>query len=252
MTRMLPTPPADTGRAILNACRLDFHRIRGGGSNLWLMLGFAPVFTLVVALVSGNGDMRPLADFSSGAVNGSCFALFIVMAMYVFFYESEGRNEWMNGLIPVNRTHQVLGRYATMIACALTFLIEEIACILILNAFATAATGAVALWSGDDTAAVFAAVVVFILLESVAYPLLYRFPAQKAVTVMLVVMVVLVVAALALAVTLPQSVLDDVERAVTALSEHTVTAATVGGVVTVAVLVISVLCSLRVYRAKEL
>ena len=97
-----------------------------------------------------------------------------------------------------------------------------------------------------------AAMVVFLLVESLMYPLLYRFPAQKAIAAAVVTILVLVLGAFALASVLPDAALDNVLRGVDWMAEHAAASIAAAVAVALAALAVSILCSLRIYRTKEL
>ena len=49
----------------------------------------------------------------------------------LFSYEQMNNHHWMNGIVPINRNHQILGRFAFLIACDLVAGLEvavSIAC----------------------------------------------------------------------------------------------------------------------------
>lgn len=99
-------------RATLISFRLDLARIAissaGGLMPFLLPLIFAMIFGL-----AGSGG-----DFAVGGVVGSVFGVGSILPLSAFTYEWQEQHRRMNGIIPANRTHQVIGRYLTLLVFA--------------------------------------------------------------------------------------------------------------------------------------
>lgn len=237
----------NTLRAIANVCRLDIQRGLGGGKyTACLMVLMLPA---LAALMGLSSDAMP-SDMTFGVLTGAGCGMFAMTAMYVFFYESQGKSGWMNGVIPVSRVHQVLGRYLYMAAVGVVMAVELGVCALIMKAVGGTNDGV--LWSGADMGIVFGSVVSFVLVESLMYPLLYRFPVQKAIIAAMILFFVVLFGLIALADFLPESTQTDVLEAVAWLGDHAVASTLASVTALVVALAVSILCSARIYRAKEL
>lgn len=230
-------------RSTLNATYLDLHRMTGGGIvSVVLALVFMPFFTALMTATSS--DAIPSGGLSGGIMGGG-IGMFAIITTYMFFYEEQGQNRWLNGLIPVGRTHQVLGRYLLMVAVAAVLACEQALCMLI--------AGLIQHDVGEymNAASVGVAFVVFLLFESLMYPLLYRFPAQRALIVAFASIFGLF-AVLFLLLRFVPGAIDWTRGALLWLAGHLAATVAVVVIVTIAALVVSILCSVRIYRAKEL
>ena len=238
--------------AAANACRLDVCRVLSSSpASTVLVLLFAPIFSLLMGLVLQAGDLGSgAASMYEGAIAGACTGLFVVLTTYVFFYESQGHGLWMNGVVPISRAHQVLGRYLFLLVSGGLFVVEMIVCTLIANAMSVAGFGS--LWSAENTQSVAVSMVMFLLLEALMYPLLYRFPLQKAITMAFVTVFVLLLVGFFLSQILPDAILVDLQQGADWLVGHVVVSIVIATAVALAALAVSLLCSLRIYRVKEL
>lgn len=237
----------NTVRAIVNVCRLDIQRGLGGGKYTALLMVL--LLPALAALMGFSSDNMP-SDMPFGVLTGAGCGMFAMTAMYVFFYESQGKSGWMNGVIPVSRVHQVLGRYLFMALVGVVMAAELGVCALIMNAMRGADAGM--LWSDADTGIVFGALVPFVLVESLMYPLLYRFPAQKAIIAAMIALFAALFGFIALTDILPESAIAGLIEAVAWLSDHAVASILASVAAVAAALGVSILCSVRIYRAKEL
>lgn len=88
----------------------------------------------------------------------------------LFSYEQMNNHHWMNGIVPINRNHQILGRFAFLIACDLVAGLEvavSIACAGTIMHEPVKVTDAI------DFAAM--TVLTLVLLNAIVQPFLYRF-----------------------------------------------------------------------------
>lgn len=240
-------------RQILCSFRLDLHRLnsQGKGTLLFILLGL-PAFMVLLNVAMGAESSVSAA--ASGGTMGGVVGALAVMPMNIFAYENQGQGRWLNGLIPVSRSHQVAGRYATLLMFALLVLVECVLCLGI------AALISGQPWSGEATRTVLASTIGYLVAEAIAYPMLYRFQAQQAMLMLFGGLIGLGVALVAL-VWLAAKVLPAAALAALAAWSASVGDLLAGGMVWVAplaiaaallVLAVSFAISLRIYRHKEL
>lgn len=241
-----PSSSQSALHAIANAARLDLQRLTSAGIVGFLaLLAFIPVATLLMPLIIGD-DVSSLSGLS-GVVNGMGIGVFAMTSLNIFFYEQQGQHDWMSGIVPISRTHQVLGRYCYLMVIAVLMSVELLVSSLILRLmYGGFLPGGMGVKSTNIVA-----LVTVLLLASILYPLLYRFAYQRAITVSFVVAFGLFAAAFLLARFMPDA-LEALLNAVQWLVGHTAWFALVGISLVVVMLAVSILCSLRIYRAKEL
>ncbi|PWG65325.1 ABC-2 transporter permease [Bifidobacterium callitrichidarum] len=234
---------------VLRAFVLDVRRVASQGmfSIVVLLIGF-PAAMILLGSISGGVSYMP------GAAVGGVSAMLALLPLNTFTFEQQGRNNWMNGVIPVRRVHQVIGRYLVMAVCMLILALEVALC---------AGAG---MWFESGTlllpelaVSVLIAVVAYALLEAVMLPLCYRFTYQKALLTMMLICIgfgAVVAAAFALLAKLVPAVIDAliswVVSSTEVMSGADVIWPALGGVVLAAVAVASSLAvSLHIYLAKE-
>ncbi|OZG62383.1 ABC-2 family transporter protein [Bifidobacterium lemurum] len=238
---------------IVNAFRLDWQRLNSSGkASMAVYLVMLPALALLFGLLSESGGS---SDMMMPVLGGMASGVFAMLPVYTFVYESQGMSRWMNGVIPVRRGHQVSGRYLVVLSVGLLLAVE-----LTVSALVMAVTADAGAWRAamEGYAANIAVIpVIYLLIESVLCPLLYRMPLQKA-------MLVLFGVAAALfgigwiTVELCSDVLSVTQMAVVLGALETLakleagSLALIAAVVDVVALGVSYACSLRIYRAKEL
>lgn len=238
---------------IIRAFGLDLQRITSQGvvSLVALLIGF-PVVVMVLGGVSGGADY--VSGAAVGGAVGGVSAMLALLPLNTFTFEQQGQNSWMNGVIPVRRIHQVIGRYLVVAACMLTLALEVVLC-----AGVSMWLGSGALLLPELAVSVLAAVVAYALLESVMLPLCYRFSFQKALLLMMLICVgfgVVIVAVFALVANLAPAVIDGLLAWAASFAEplsgmSVIWLSLVGMVLMVAAVAVSFTVSLRIYCAKE-
>ncbi|KAB7788623.1 ABC-2 transporter permease [Bifidobacterium cebidarum] len=233
---------------VLRAFGLDMRRIASQGMFLILVLliGF-PMAMVLLGSISGGTSYMP------GAAVGGVSGMLAMLPLTAFTFEQQGQNNWMNGVIPVRRIHQVIGRYLVVGACVLILALEVAFC-----------TGA-GMWFESGAiqfpglaASVLVTVVIYVLLESVMLPLCYRFTYQKALLTMMFICIglgALVAAVFALLAKLAPDAIDAVLSwvvSVESLSGAGMIWLALGGIVLAAfAAAVSFAASLCIYLAKE-
>ncbi|WP_278251020.1 ABC-2 transporter permease [Bifidobacterium imperatoris] len=234
---------------VARAFGLDVRRITSQGvfSILALLIGF-PVAIILIGSISGGVSYMP------GAAIGGVSAMLALLPLNTFTFEQQGQNNWMNGIIPVRRVHQVIGRYLVIGACVLVLALEVAVCVGAGMLFESGMIQFSAL-----AISVLTAIVMYALFESVMIPLCYRFTYQKALLTMMLICIglgaaIAVVFAL-LAKLAPASIDALISWAVSsieAISGAGVIWPALCGVVLASVaMAASLAMSLRIYLAKE-
>ena len=238
---------------ILNAYRLDWLRMNSSGkASIAFCLCMLPALALLFGLLSKGDDS---SDMMTSVLGGIASGIFVMMPMYMFVYETQGLHRWMNGVIPVRRGHQVAARYLVLLSVGALLAVE-----LTVSALIMAVTADADSWQammGDYAVSIAVVPVIYLLLESLWFPLMYRLSLQKAMLV-----VFCVAAGLFgigwIAVELCSNVLSADQMAVVSSALETLAnlepgwLALIAAAVDIIALGLSYACSLRFYRAKEL
>lgn len=236
--------------AVRKAFLMDWHKVTSQGWA-WipaLVLGM-PALMLVIALL-GGGDF---ASGASGGLYGSFLYVYMLISTYAFMYEDRGHGMWLNGIMPVGRVHQVVARYLLALVSGALLLGSYL---LAWAALTLAGSDA----SGFAWTSTFAFLWIYLISQSVMFPVLYRFGTQKALVWFVVVMMVffcVVMGGLALGIMFlsPGDVdgwLGAVLTAVVAVVSHPALLTLIGVVTAALALAVSFRLSVRFYRAKEL
>lgn len=252
-TAMQERPRIHAVHPILNAFRLDWQRLNSSGkASMAVCLGMLPALALLFGLLS-EGDDSP--DMMIAVMNGMASGVFVMMPIYMFVYETQGLHRWMNGIIPVRRGHQVAARYLVLLSVAVLLAVELTVSALIMSVTADASSWRAMM--GEYAANIAVIPVIYLLIESLLFPLMYRMPLQKAMLVLFVVAVALFGIGW-IAVYVCSNVLSAGQMAVVSSALETlanlkpVYIALIAAVADIVALGVSYACSLRIYRAKEL
>ena len=243
--------------SILRALGLDVRRLFSQGmvKAVFFLIGVPAALCLVAAVSAGEGAGTPGGALVGGAVGG-IVGVFVIMPGNIFVCEQQAGGGNMNGVIPVRRVGQVAGRYLVMAALALWVFAEAVVCFTALSAMTAAGVR-----PPESLGAGLAAMFAYMVVESVMFPLLYRFPMQKAWIILyggcLVIGAVSAALIKLLPLVLPASALAACARAASAVIETLATAepagvAFVGVTVTAVAVGVSFVASSRIYRGKEL
>lgn len=155
-------------RAILVSFRLDMARITMSSAS-----GFVPfLLPLLFAVIFGlAGRADGGADFATGGVVGSVFGVGTILPISAFSYEWLEQHGRMNGIIPADRTHQVIGRYLTLPVFAAIIVAETTLALVILHLTAHGNLNGLA---QALTTSVLGSTWSFMVFELVLFPLFYR------------------------------------------------------------------------------
>ena len=152
----------------------------------------------------------------------------------------------MNGIVPINRNHQILGRFAFLIACDLVAGLEvavSIACASIIMHEPVKATDAI------DFAAM--TVLTLVLLNAIVQPFLYRFSPYRAMAAIILSIGVIVSTVIGLRKALPEFE-KTVEQLAEAISRHQAIALAAFLIIDVLALAFSSKISLHIYGSKDI
>lgn len=234
---MNTTANADAMTAILRQISLDWNRtISYGRSYLAIFFAYVPGFTCLMAATGST------LDSVAGAAIGGAASLNITL----FSYEQINNHHWMNGIVPINRNHQILGRFAFLIACDLVVGLEvavSIACASIIMHEPVKVTDAIG----------FAAMTVLtlVLLNAIVQPFLYRFSPYRAMAAIILSIGVIVGTVIGLRKALPEFE-KTVEQLAEAISRHQAIALATFLIIDVLALVFSSKISLHIYGSKDI
>ncbi|NMM93556.1 ABC-2 transporter permease [Bifidobacterium oedipodis] len=252
-TAMQKRSHGGTTHPILNAFRLDWLRLNSGGkASMAVCLCMLPALALLFGLLFKGDDSL---DLMQSVMGGMASGVFVMMPVYMFVYETQGMHRWMNGVIPVRRGHQVAARYLMLLSLGALLTVELTVSALIMSVMVDA--GAWQAMMGRYATNLAVIPVVYLLLESLWIPLMYRMSLQKAMLVVFGVVVALFGVGW-IAMELCSNALSAAQMAVILGALETLANLEPGWLALIAVIVviialsISYTCSLRIYRAKEL
>lgn len=168
-----------TGKAVMQQIRIDWWRVAGSGKGIllfWLLSNPILVFISVINL-TGNGMV------AVGIVCGYYACVSIIPVFNCFYYEQTGNNAWMNGIVPISQTHQLMGRQAELVLQSIAAGVEVVICCVLVNIIGYCNGGMII---GIDVIgiSVIFTIISNLFLGSVALPLLYKFASPQ--TAMLV------------------------------------------------------------------
>lgn len=233
-------------RAVLSSFRLDMARIGvlSGGNLVPLLI---PILFAVIFSLASKGSS---ADFGTGGVVGSTFGVCSILPMTAFTYEWQEGHRRMNGMIPVGRVHQVVGRYLTLPVFA-ALMSAEIAVALGLNVLIS--YGDLSRMPAMLSAALPGCVWGYLALQLVMFPMLYRWTNVRKATMAFCGLFLVVFAVLMAVLTLvPEPTLDMMAQwCVDALATPAVGVGLGLGSLAL-VVTISLPVAIRTYRGKEL
>ena len=155
-------------------------------------------------------------------------------------------HHWMNGIVPINRNHQILGRFAFLIACDLVAGLEvavSIACAGTIMHEPVKVTDAI------DFAAM--TVLTLVLLNAIVQPFLYRFSPYRAMAAIFLSIGVIGGAVIGLCKALPE-LKKTVEQLAEAISRHQAIALAAFLIIDVLALAFSRKISLHIYGSKDI
>ena len=243
--------------------RLDAMRtLSQGSASVWFFLILAPAFAFVIPLVAGGAVTGGIGAIVNSALSGSVIGIGCFLTLYPFFYEDQGDHRRINGLIPISRAHQVVGRYLFVLACLLIILLD-LAAVRLLAWTGTAlaggveATGGAASLGRDILFGPLLPTLVVMVMDALAMPLLYRYPPAVMMRIISIAFVCCVaVGAIliwGLPKLLPASAMSALTSAIGALAGVPPSGAMLAfTLVAVAAYALSSLPSRRFHRAKEL
>lgn len=233
-------------RAILSSFRLDMARIGvlSGGNFVPL---FIPILFAVIFSLASKGSS---ADFGTGGVVGSTFGVCSILPMTAFTYEWQEGHRRMNGMIPVDRSHQVAGRYLTLPVFA-ALMSVEIAVALGLNVLIS--YGDLSRMPAILSAALPGCIWGYLVLQLVMFPMLYRWTNVRKATMAFCGLFLVVFAVLMAVLTLvPETILETVASRVSDVLSVPMAGVGLGLGSLALVVAISLPVAIRTYRGKEL
>ncbi len=238
---MNTTANADAMTAILRQISLDRNRtISYGRSYIAIFFAYVPGFTCLMAATGST------LDSVAGAAIGGAASGFLMLNITLFSYEQMNNHHWMNGIVPINRYHQILGRFAFLIACDLVAGLEvavSIACAGIIMHEPVKVTDAIGLAAMT--------VLTLVLLNAIVQPFLYRFSPYRAMAAIILSIGVIVGTVIGLRKALPEFG-KTVEQLAEAISRHQAIALAAFLIIDVLALAFSSKISLHIYGSKDI
>ena len=232
---MNTTANADAMTAILRQISLDWNRtISYGRSYIAIFFAYVPGFTCLMAATGST------LDSVAGAAIGGAASGFLMLNITLFSYEQMNNHHWMNGIVPINRNHQILGRFAFLIACDLVAGLEVAVSIM---------HEPVKVTDAIDFAAM--TVLTLVLLNAIVQPFLYRFSPYRAMAAIFLSIGVIVGTVIGLRKALPEFE-KTVEQLAEAISRHQAIALATFLIIDVLALVFSSKISLHIYGSKDI
>ncbi|WP_291532158.1 ABC-2 transporter permease [Bifidobacterium sp. UBA4282] len=234
-------------RAVLVSFRLDMARITVSSASgfvpFLLPLLFAVIFGLA-GRTAGNG-----ADFATGGVVGSVFGVGTILPIGAFGYEWQEQHARMNGIIPADRTHQVIGRYLTLPVFAAIIVAETTLALVILHLTAYGSLNGLA---QALTTSVLGSTWSFVVFELVLFPLFYRWNDMRKALLCVVALLVGLAGLVTMALyAVPEEALDELGDAVARTLSNPGVGIPAGLVVLAVMTAVSLPVSIACRRRKE-
>ncbi|WEV52174.1 ABC-2 transporter permease [Bifidobacterium sp. ESL0704] len=228
-------------KQIGKALRIDVFKILAySNGSVWLLVLLPLVFAVVPGMMGKESVLYPM----SGAVTGMLTFVSAMAGMSVFSYEDQTGSAKLNGLLPVSRRNQVVGRYAFALLVVVVAVVLQMICGMMM--FRLRRMGAVA---GLMTTVLVASPI----LAGIYLPIGYRFPATKAVGYAIILLFVIGGALVLVAFTVPDAVLNNVMDFVTSAKLGPIPWVAIIGILVAAVIfVLSCRLSMHIYERKEL
>lgn len=232
-------------RATLISFRLDMARVAVGSAGNLVPFVLPLFFAVVFGMAGRDGG----SGFGIGGVTGSTYGVCSILPIAAFACECQEGHRRMNGVIPANRTHQVFGRYLTLLAFALVFLAEMAAA---LGVVALVQGGGPAAWGSLLRSSALPGVWCYVLLQLVLFPLFYKWSDVRRALLALCGLFLGFAALVALAVTfVPEPALDAFGGALDALLADPGVGVPLGVASLALAAALSLLASVRLQRRKE-
>ncbi|BDR53114.1 hypothetical protein KIM372_10210 [Bombiscardovia nodaiensis] len=229
---------------IVSQVRLDNARNESyGRANGILGLIYIPaLLALVVAIILPKDS-----DFGSYLFGGFCSGLAMATAVYAiwpFLMTEQMGDQRLDGLVPINRVHQVIGRYITAALVVVAFVVGLLTMPAIFAIFALSVDVSVPGVLGVSA--------LFVLLVSdMLLPFLYKFSGVAVFKYMMFAILGILVLAL-LVSRIHVDWLAVLNSIVDFLSASTVRTVLLGVLVAVVATAISMACSLHIYTHKDI
>ena len=227
-------------RVAMKSTRFDASRIMGNTTWVGVAAVLLPLTFIFPASLMGDGDR----------------ALMLVAAISMFYWfmtlagppalDGMGEHGAMRGLIPVSRTHQVIGRYGFMLMIAVFCAVTALWSFVV----GTGVLGLEASFSAQTYT--FGAGCVFLVFSAVVIPLYYAVDSAKATQIMVLMFVVLTALPVVLVRYAPDITYRVIRWIMLRVSDHAWLVPSSVAVLTVAVVLSSLAISLRVWRRREL
>lgn len=232
--------------AILKSFHLDARRMTSSGPVTTIIIWCIPIFYTLI--FGGFLSQRESGGVGLGwsALVGMLVAFSVVATTYPFVYEDQNDHRRINGIIPVSRASQVMGRYLVVAVSDVVAVVVFFICVLIESLFGSQTQ------IGDAFAAAGMLLLMCMVIQSILLPVMYRFSSVKSlqfVSIGFFACIALIFAAFMLLNKFGQ--LEPLVNALIPVFTSVPTATALGIGVAVAAVAISYACSKHIYTTKE-
>lgn len=231
--------------AIIKSIRLDFARLTSNGFASFIISAAIPILYELLFRIM-NPDTSSIGLISTAIVS-MVAAVTIMFTINVFRSEDQNGHRKINGIIPVSRASQVIGRYTLVALIDIAGALEVEMCLLI-SMFQSSVSSADAVLR--DIAIM---LVLSVLCEAILLPVMYRFSSTKVLQYITFGFLTVFLAVLAIVVALSKlKMLNGIVSLVTGISWSVSLVAALVGVLVVVAVTISFTLSRRIYLRREL
>lgn len=218
--------------------RVDIYRSMTRGAGL--MVGIIVAVPLLLVAISWMGEPAAM----SGALAGMLLGWWMVLPLNLFVYEVTGGHRWMNGVVPATRGQRVLARYVFGIGCAL-FVMAQWWCFAPLMRGHASMNATQILVAGVGYAAV------MVCMQSVSFPLLYRFRSVKVAGYIISCCVLVTIAALAAFSQAWESLSSGIDLVMGWIADYPTLSACIAGIIVIGIWCVSMYLSYRITHGAD-
>lgn len=235
--------------SVIRSMRVDWARMTSVGYGM--IAGYAlsmPILMAVLTLVMSGDDTVAVILWLYKYLAGLNLMMYVSFMTFPAVYQDMGNNADMNGLMPVSRRNQVLGRYAYLLLFGVVFVVTTALTYPLAFAVAGRLGSMGALPWGMLAALLFA----YVVLAAIVLTLVYRFKSQTLLYVVVFAGSGLVLCGFVLAARFS----EQVQMVMGWLGSHVFSSVWITGVLGVVIAAVvlagSYLLSVRLYERKEM
>ncbi|NEG95921.1 hypothetical protein CS006_00265 [Bifidobacterium primatium] len=235
--------------AVVKSMRVDWARITSGG---WGMIAgymlMSPAMMALFGILFGGDDSAGAIAWLYQYISGMNLLMFVSFVTFPAVYQDTGNNADMNGLMPVSRRNQVIGRYVYLLLFGIMLVVEN----TVMYPLGFAAAGALGTMGAMPWRTIAIQGLVYALCSALVLVCSYRFKGQT----LMYVVVFGGSALLILGFVVTMRFEDQVRAVAEWLGGHVFSSmgltVALGVVVAVIALAVSYLASVRIYERREM